>query len=82
MGGKVWGCEKGRWGCEEVRGRYGMSVGKCVGWWEGGGRGMEGLGEGKKRCGGREEVWEMRGRVNGVSVQGVGKCVGVWESYD
>ena len=43
---------------------------------------MEGLGEGTKRCGGREEVWEMRGRVNGVSVQGVGKCVGVWESYD
>ena len=31
------GVGKGRWGCEEVRGRYGrvygVSVGKCVGLW-------------------------------------------------
>ena len=51
---------------------------------EGGGRGMEGLGEGKKKCGGCEEVWGNVWRVNGVSVEGVGKCAGVrvWETYD
>ena len=36
-GERYGGCEKGRWGCEKVRGRYGrvygVSVGKCVGLW-------------------------------------------------
>ena len=33
MGEKYGGCEKRRWGCEEVRGKYRVSVGKCVGLW-------------------------------------------------
>ena len=82
---------KGRWVCEEVRGRYGrvygVSVGKGVGLWGRWGRGMEGLGEGRKRYGGCEEVWgNVWVSVGGCRKvcwgEGVGKCVGVWESYD
>ena len=91
MGERYGGCEKRRWGCEEVRGKYGVSVGKCVGLW---GRWRERygwFGEGKKRCGGCEEVWgnvwesewgECGGCRKVCWGEGVRKCVGVWESYD
>ena len=36
---------------------YGVSVEKCVGVWGRSGERYGGVGEGKEKCGGHEEVW-------------------------